>query len=242
MGTVARWPCGTPFPRRSHRGSHPHPRRCPFGAEQDTSDAPYATHKKLSIYIFTPFFSQLSAPQHTASTRVPKGHHPRMALGEDVTVAAWGCPTALETRLTEPGDVNGFHIFPYSLEHGLVPVQALRKQRNKPPSALPREGGRRFPPALLATQGSLAGCLLCHTDVRGSSQAPGDRSWKHPAPCRSGAGDAAAPRSPRSRPPRGGDAGARRWQGVTGLGAASVWKRAAPSSCENASVALPGVV
>lgn len=61
-------------------------------------------------------------------------------------MAARGRPTALATRLTEPGDVNGFHIFPYSLEHGLVPVQALRKQRNKPPSALPREGGGRFPP------------------------------------------------------------------------------------------------
>lgn len=61
-------------------------------------------------------------------------------------MAARGRPTALETRLTEPGDVNGFHIFPYSLEHGLVPVQALRKQRNKPPSALPREGGSRSPP------------------------------------------------------------------------------------------------
>lgn len=190
-----------------------------------------------------PFHPAFSTPAHCEHP-CPQGPPPTDGTGgEDVTVAARGRPTALATRLTEPGDVNGFHIFPYSLEHGLVPVQALRKQRNKPPSALPREGGGRFPPpALLATQGSLAGCLLCHTDVRGSSQAPGDRSWKHPAPCRSGAGDAAAPRSPRSRPPRGGDAGARRWQGVRGLGAASVWERAAPSSCENASVALPGVV
>lgn len=55
-----------------------------------------------------------------------------MARLEDGTVPHWGCPTSLKAPLTEPGDVDGFHIFPDPLQYGLVPIQALRKQSTKP--------------------------------------------------------------------------------------------------------------
>lgn len=68
-----------------------------------------------------------------------------MARLEDGTVPHWGCPTSLKAPLTEPGDVDGFHIFPDPLQYGLVPIQALRKQSTKPCQSwggAAKQGGR----------------------------------------------------------------------------------------------------
>lgn len=92
---------------------------------------------------------------------------------------AWRCPSALEAQLTEPGDVNGFHIFPDPLEHGLVPIQALRKPRKKTNGARWSCQGRPLlPPAHLAL--AKAAALPCRCVGQWPSSHRWERSPRHP--------------------------------------------------------------